>query len=287
MALSNDNQIPTLVVVNAMLWRSFSSAQCCLCGQSTEKLTGEHKVKASALRALFGSDQLMVGTTGTPGRMRAAQSANSKHLKFDASLCDGCNSSRTQEPDREFGRLSDLASAAIGRGEDPGAVFGLPQYTEGTVAFLNVFRYFAKLLCCQVAAVKGPAPVELARFAIGESPRNRIWLELKRDPVYSEFAPQLGEHGYAAHGGLVIYADKSSHTPNAFHSTLTIGALQYVFHMRLTGAERTELLATQASFCDWCRGKVGEGLANPVPEQTWERLGLAVSGAVDEGESKD
>ena len=270
-----------------MLWRQFSSDHCCLCGGSDAKLTGEHKIKASALRKQFGKTDLLVGVSGSSEKMKAAQSTNSKHLKFEASLCEDCNSSRTQEADREFDRFHEFALSKLSNTEDPASTFELPQYAEGSDAYLNVFRYFAKLLCCHIAAVDGPTPVAVANFAIGDSVLNRIWLELKRDPFYSELVDHIGEHGYAAHGGLVVYADKEARAPNAFHSTLTIGALQYVFHTRLSDIERSELLARHDRFCDWCRMKVGEAIENPIAEGARERLGLPRGGNGDAAARED
>jgi hypothetical protein len=245
-----------------------------LCGSSDVKLTGEHKIKASALRNQFGKADLLVGVTGSDTKMKAAQSTNSKHLKFKASLCEDCNSSRTQESDLEFDRFHELALSKLVGDEDPASTFDLVHYAEASDGYLNVFRYFAKLLCCHIAAVEGPIPIAVAKFAIGESALNRIWLELKRDPIYTELIEQIGEHGYAAHGGLVVYADKETRTPNAFHSTLTVGPLQYVFHTRLSDSEKSELLASHDRFCAWCRVRVGEAIDSPIPEQARERLGL-------------
>ena len=223
-------------------------------------LTGEHKIKASALRKQFGRADLLIGVSGSSERMKAAQSTNSKHLKFAASLCEDCNSSRTQEADQEFDRFHELSLSKLSDNEGTTSTFDLQQYAEGSDAYLNVFRYFAKLLCCHIAAIDGPTPIAVARFAIGESRLNRIWLEIKSDPCYKELVAQIGETGYAAHGGLTVYADKLTRTPNSFHSTLTIGALQYVFHTRLADNEKSELLAQHNRFCTWCRTMVGEAL---------------------------
>lgn len=270
-----------------MLWRQSSPNKCCLCGSSNAKLTGEHKIKASLLRKQFGKADLLVGVSGSPEKMKAAQSTNSKHLKFEVSLCEDCNSSRTQEPDREFDRFHVLALSKLNGNEDPASTFDLPQYAEGSEAYLNVFRYFAKLLCCHIAAVDGPIPVAVAKFAIGESVLNRIWLELRRDPFYNELVEHIGEQGYAAHGGLVVYADKEARTPNAFHSTLTIGALQYVFNTRFFDIEKSELLARHDRFCDWCRMKVVEAIETPIPESARERLGLTLDETGDAAVRKD
>lgn len=236
-----------------MLWMPFSDDQCCLCGSKPPKLTGEHKIKASALRKQFDNAHLLIGGPGHNQRMKQAQSTNSKHLKFVASLCECCNSSRSQGPDCEFDLFHGLALARQTSNESSNTVFDLPQYRENSVEYLNVFRYLAKLLCCHIAAVGGPTPIAVAQFAIGASNQNRIWLELKRDDNYSKIIEHAGEMGYAAHGGLMVYADKGTLTPNSFYSTLTIGSLQYVFYTHLSASEQSDLLAKHESFCSWIK----------------------------------
>ena len=49
------------------------TSQCCLCG-STEALSGEHKIKASALRGVFGKQGMVIGRPGEA--YRYAQSSN-------------------------------------------------------------------------------------------------------------------------------------------------------------------------------------------------------------------
>ena len=99
--------------------------------------------------------------------------------------------------------------------------------------------------------------IGVVKYAIGESASNRIWLEFKRDPFYDELVAHIGDRGYAEHGGLTVNLRNEALTPDAFHSTLTIGAIQYIFHIRLSEPERQDLLAKHERFCDWCRTKVG------------------------------
>jgi len=216
-----------------MFLQRYPITSCCLCG-STEKLTGEHKIKASALRQEFGNEALVVGVSGpAEGKMKSAQSTNSKHLKFNVSICEACNTSRTQLADREFDHFHELAMKKVGSNEDPLSIFEMERYSVDSEPYLNVFRYFAKLLCCHIAEVNGPIPATLAEFAIAENSFNRIWLEVKSDPTYKYATAHIGEYQYAAHGGLIVYADKNTNEANAFHSTFTVGPLQYVFHIRL------------------------------------------------------
>ena len=257
-----------------MFLQRYPITRCCLCG-SSEKLTGEHKIKASALRKEFGNDSLMVGVSGsTEGKMKSAQSANSKHLKFGVSICEACNTSRTQQADREFDRFHELAMGKVESKEDPLSIFEMERYSSGPESYLNVFRYFAKLLCCHIAQVNGPIPTTLAEFAIAENSLNRIWLEVKSDPTYAYMVTHLGEHQYAAHGGLVVYADKETHEANAFHSTITVGPLQYVFHIRLESFEKAEISDQYPDFREWCNSRVAEAIESPIPDNALVQLGL-------------
>nr|WP_321269659.1 hypothetical protein [uncultured Tolumonas sp.] len=255
-----------------MYLQKFHRDCCCLCGDNS-KPTREHKIKASALRKVFGSDSLVIGRIGET-KMKLAQSANSNRLKFNIPICELCNTARTQKADKEFDRFHQYSLEQIKYGKDPLSIFDWDLYTKDSEPYLNIFRYFAKLLCCHLAELNGPIPIALAQFAIGEIQHNCIWLEIKADPTYQQFSHELGEHAYAAHGGLIVYGDKQSHGPNAFHSSLTIGPVQYVYHMRLHHFEINELKSDFRIFFDWCVSKVEEAIVNPISELERIKLGL-------------
>lgn len=257
-----------------ILLEAFRKDSCCLCG-ATENLTGEHKIKASALLAEFGSDTLAIGTYGDPdSRYRFAQSVNSKKLHFEARLCAKCNNERTQAPDLEFDRFHAQVRAHLEAGRDPSEVFLDERYREGSEPYLNVFRYFAKLLCCHVAGVGGPRRVHVARFALGEVHQNCVWLLVKSDWTYRQIASVTGPQQYASHGGLVVYSDKRTGRPKAFHSTLTVGPVQYAFHSRLSWPERLELRLAHRDFHAWCMERAAEAANEPMSETDRLRLGL-------------
>lgn len=261
-----------------MLLIPHSPDSCCLCG-ATDDLTGEHKIKASALKAEFGSNSLAIGHFDEPTRrVRLAQSPRSKAFHFDAPLCRDCNSRRTQAADREFDRFHLTAKALLDAGEDPSRVFEDQRYPVGSEPYLNVFRYFAKLLCCHMAELGAPRRVHVAAFAMGEVEQNCVWLAVDRDWTYEQFSQQLGPHQYAAHGGLVVYGDRRTGNANAFHSSLSIGPLRYVFFSRLIWLERMELRLMHRRFYKWCRAQVAEATTSPMPQTDLLRLGLAADG---------
>lgn len=250
---------------------------CCLCG-SADELTGEHKIKASALRLEFGADRMMIGEFGGPKEsMRVAQGVKSKVLHFGAPMCAPCNNTRTQPADNEFDLFHKTARELMVNGRDPKLVFEDKRYKVGSAAYLNVFRYFAKLLCCHLADVGGPCPRHLSRFALGQASINCVWLDVDHDWVYKQTSTEFGTHQYAAHGGLVVYGDKKTGGPNAFHSALTVGPLRYVFFSRLNRFERLELRLVHREFYDWCRTEVRRSIDQPIADTDRLRLGLPVS----------
>ncbi len=236
-----------------MYFQQFPITRCCLCG-SSENLTGEHKIKAAVLRKEFGKEPVMVGGTGKSNRsMKSAQSVKSKHLKFKVRICETCNTSRTQQADREFDYFHGLVAERVKNNQDPSNVFSSELYIEGEDSYLNLFRYFAKLLCCHIAEVAGPVPITLAEFAIGRNSLNRILLEIKVDPFFSHVSSNLGIEQYAAHGGLIVSGDKNTKELNVYRSTITIGPVLYVFYIVLETFEKEELQKIYPDFLTLCK----------------------------------
>lgn len=232
------------------------------------------------LRNEFGREKIIVGNFKDK-KIKNAQSTNSKHLKFKSLICELCNTSLTQQADKEFDNVCQLALQKLTNGDNPASIFDLARYNLGTQEYLNIFRYFGKLLCCHMAEVGAPIPKMLAQFSIGKNSLNRIWLEIKADPTFSNAILAIGEHQYAAHGGLIVYADKITNAPNAFHSSLTIGPVQYVFHIRLNEFEQWELQKEYPEFYEWCSSKVEDSKKNPICAQEWLQVGLIAQDGID------
>lgn len=204
---------------------------CCLCGAS-EDLSGEHKIKASALREEFGRRGMVIGRTRES--YRQAQSPNSKAFHFSARLCEACNNARTQPGDLAFDAFNATAQALAREGLDPSRVWEDPRFrpNDGTL-YLDVFRYFAKLMCCHLAELGSPSQPDIAAFAIGFSDENFVRLQVDRDVAYQRLQTALPALPYAAHGGLVVLGDCVSLAPTSFYSTLTFGPVRYRYHIAL------------------------------------------------------
>ena len=162
---------------------------CCLCG-STSDLTGEHKFKRSILKKEFSGDPMAIGTFGGTG-FRHAQGPKSTQLHFASRLCALCNGMRTQPADREFDAFHKLAEELARSGREPSVAFSDTRYEIGSEKYLNVFRYFAKILCCHIAEVGGPRPTSLSKFAIGESDSNIVSLRVQKDQLFDQLRSEI------------------------------------------------------------------------------------------------
>lgn len=247
--------------------------RCCLCG-SSESLTGEHKIKASALRTIFGHDAMVIGSIDGTSMPRPAQGPKSRAFHFSARMCGSCNSTRTQAPDREFDRFHRLVSASLSEGNAPDSVFSMPQYKIGTEPYLNVFRYFAKLLCCHVAESSGPRALAVSKFAIGTVDRNPIFLHIDADPTYVAFMDKFGEHRYAGHGGLIVPVSSKTQLATSFRSSITLGAVRYIFWVRYSPMVGIALRTFHRDFWRKCEEAYREALENPLSDEERHRRGI-------------
>ncbi|MGN9403807.1 hypothetical protein [Pseudomonas syringae] len=202
-----------------IFFERYQKESCCLCGEGG-LLTGEHKIKASALRKIFGNDAMFIGHFDGESTPLSAQGPKSRAFHFSARMCSLCNGARTQGADREFDRFHALAVSFLKGGQDPSSAFSLPRYAVGTEAYLNVFRYFSKLLCCHIAESCGPRPLEACEFAIGNKGRNIISLQIDADPTYEALRKKFGQHRFAGHGGLLVPFDSETGNPSGFRETL-------------------------------------------------------------------
>lgn len=246
---------------------------CCLCG-SSDSLSGEHKIKASALRKIFGKDAMVIGSFDGESILRSAQGPKSRAFHFSGRMCALCNGSRTQAADHEFDRFNALVSSLLSQGNDPSLVFDLPQYSVGSEAYLNVFRYFAKILCCHVAESGGPRPLEACEFAIGKINRNIVFLHIDVDPTYVTYRDMFGEHQYAGHGGLMVPFDPKTQNPTSFRSSLSFCETRYIFWVRFEPIVGVALRTFHHEFWGKCEAAYQEALKNPLSDEQRYRLGV-------------
>lgn len=249
------------------------TSQCCLCG-STVALSGEHKIKASSLRTVFGNGKLVIGRPGES--YRHAQSSKSKAFHFSSRVCEACNNARTQPADLAFEEFNSEAYRLWQCGSDPAAVANDPRFDDASGNLrLDVFRYFAKLMCCHLAEMSAPFFEAIADFAIGSSNENYILIRVDSDIAYQRIQKVFPSVCYAAHGGLVITGDEVSHAPTSFYSTLSVGPVRYCYQIRFNELGQSRLMIEHPEFYEWCKRKIVDAIENPISDQERGILGLS------------
>lgn len=229
----------------------FNSQQCCLC-DSTSDLTGEHKFKASQLKAIFGKESMtMVSDLNGATRKRHAQGPKSSVFHFKSLLCKNCNNSASQKGDNAFDRVhAFILNQLYGNNID---IFSEANIRALLDVHPDVFRYFAKLLCCYIGDSEGPRFKDLCDFAIGKSDLNIVHVNIDLDPTYPMVVEIAATEQYVAHGGLLVLCDRTTGALTEFWNSLTLGPIRYQFGIHMFGQIDAELRQEHFPFWKRCR----------------------------------
>jgi hypothetical protein len=205
--------------------------KCWICGD--EANTGEHLIKASDLRSVFGhvSQKNPVYFHTALRRNQPIGGIKSNALKSDALICARCNNQRTQPYDLAWERLSDFLRnkrPAIRSGDR----ISLQKVFPGAIqqSMLRVHLFFVKLFGC--AAVEHRFPVDIAPFSraiLQETPHPYIHIAL------SPFSERAGSKS-------VGYSDMET---AQLHGRVVFAVWMYVldgFSIRTMYAEPSEHL---------------------------------------------
>lgn len=137
---------------------------CWICGNNAD--SGEHRIKASDLKAMFGKVQ-----QAKPIYMHTDQARNqrvaglqSDKLKYARVLCSQCNNARTQASDKAWEHLSHNLQTRIPTIKN-GSSIRLAKIFPGNVhqKMTSVHLFFVKQLGCLIA--ENDVPIELAGFS--------------------------------------------------------------------------------------------------------------------------
>lgn len=161
---------------------------CWICGAVAK--TGEHLIKASDLRAVFGpvSQKNPVYFHTALRRNEPVGGIKSDRLKSNALICAPCNNERTQPYDLAWEKLSTVI-----QGRKPairgGDYISLQRVFPGAVqaSMLQVHLFFVKLFGCAIR--EHNVPVDVAPFAhaiLSETAHPRVFLAI------SPFADRAG-----------------------------------------------------------------------------------------------
>jgi hypothetical protein len=248
-----------------MFLTTYKIDQCWIFG-SMQNPTREHKLKSSALKEMSGGKfPLYISHDAAGGKYKIAQGPKSNNLKFDATICEGCNSSTTQESDHAFEELRIKLSKLGQNNDDLQRIWDDPVFRLGGKNCNPVFRYFAKLLGCHLAEIRAPIPRNLSRFVGKKSERNCIWLEV---------TPETEADGIAAHGGLVIVTKRPNFKLVRIHSSVTYGGIKFCFFYNWTWPERIEMLLRNRDFVLDCGQESRAAVSNPMTAKELRSVGL-------------
>lgn len=252
-----------------------STGTCWICGSPAT--THEHKFKASDIRRLFGSDLMFVHRNGDDIALaRAARGPRSAHLKYSSPICERCNSATTQESDRAYDKFITHIENEGATESAISSAFSLPEFQKSGESYIPLFRYFAKLIGCHLADIDAPIPTHLSKFVRKASARNCIWLATRPNPEIQRRAANGNEDDtrYAAHGGLVVITKEPKLRPVRLHTTLSVGAIQFVFTYVYTIFEKWEMLLRYQDFVEWCAKQAKIAKESPLEDIELDRLGL-------------
>jgi len=173
---------------------------------------------------------------------KLVQSTKSIYFKYDkARLCEKCNTATTQDADIEFSLFHGQAQAHALSLSDPSQVFDLPYYKEGTERYLDIFRYFAKILSCELANKGIPVPLTVSEFAISNTNNNSIWLRVSPDETYKLYSENKSNPQWAYRGDLLRRVGKSNLRDVGYDGYITIGAVRYEYSVNLNWLEKLAL----------------------------------------------
>lgn len=260
-----------------MLLRQYPNGTCWICGSNTA-LTREHKFKASDLRRHFGIGTLIVRSGGDDtSQWRTAQGVKSRHLKYESTICEACNSFVTQESDHAYDELITEIERTGPNEIEIAKVFSSPKFRRGSKLYIPLFRFFAKQIGCHLRDIGAPVPVHLSRFVAKKNEKNCIWLQVQQDAEYRRTTIQFGIYNlkYAAHGGLVIITKEPKFLPVRLHTTMTIGPIQFVFVYVYTIFEILEMRLRYPGFIKFCADQAQAMKDNPISQAELEKLGLS------------
>ncbi len=121
-----------------------NTRRCWICGKNPAN-SGEHSIKNSTLKALFGKGtQKLVKKTGlgkTP-----IQSTNSKHLKYKV-ICEECNNNFTSNYDKAYDKLIYYINNNIDSLNKKSCIV-LSNVFENSNGIQDCYRYFVKHFGC-------------------------------------------------------------------------------------------------------------------------------------------
>lgn len=138
--------------------------KCWICGQPAD--SSEHKIKKSAIAKTYTEDFENSNILHYKyGKFTELQGPNSKKIKYDKTICSYCNTTRTQDYDEAyeifFDYVQNSSSCILKRRMiDFKEVYGINFEDKQR----NLFKYFVKLIGCDLRSVGHQVPTDLPQL---------------------------------------------------------------------------------------------------------------------------
>lgn len=156
---------------------------CWWCGDVAN--SREHKWKKSELTAIYGSansESYPLTWVDDDGRSKLIQGPNSVLVKFESSLCQNCNNSKSQPFDHAYDLwikylVANYEQLIEQRVIDLRVIVDPAEYETFR---LNLAKYFTKHICCRIAdGSAAKVPDSVIAFLDGKSEDSRfVWSEI-------------------------------------------------------------------------------------------------------------
>ncbi len=248
---------------------------CWICRRFA-KGSREHKIKATDIRRNFKGEVMHISNSDGSSGFRIAQGQNSRHLKYDSSICEKCNNAVTQESDNAYDELISMIEDNDSDRNSIDLAIRSHLFESTSHLFLPLFRYFAKRIGCHLAEIGAPIPIHLSRFVAKKNEKNCIWLDIREDQTFKELAAmsQGKPLPYAAHGGLIVITKAPKMLPVRVHTTMTIGPIQFIYWYTYTVFELLEMSIRHPDFIEWCAVEAQTGIDSPIQDSCLNKHGL-------------
>ncbi|TDX64827.1 hypothetical protein EDE12_104117 [Methylosinus sp. sav-2] len=151
---------------------------CWICNKEPAT-TSEHRSKRSDIKEQLGSSGPLYFHTDARRNLKL-QSSNAKRLKFEPSICNSCNSARTQPHDFAWKRLSGALRNRHPPLKTGDIIRANRVFCHATSdEMLNVHLFFVKWLGCEIVESSipiAPSIETLSQAIMSGRPHPNVWL---------------------------------------------------------------------------------------------------------------
>lgn len=241
-----------------MLFVKSTDQACWVCG-SREKLTGEHKIKKSDLKKTSCEARELILVR--KGIKRPVQGINSELLKFKNSICATCNNHTTQRADYNYDEFrnqqTDKIKELLSGNIEEINIFELAD--QSSAAPIELARYFAKHIGCEIDYNKFPIPYRLSNFVNNKTNKIPITVSVRLAPFECKASDTGVVYPIDGIGGIALaLSHMAILTPYCYETAYMTDGIQFIIKMPLNRLESLDISFFHVNKM----GKIQHGLGN-------------------------